>query len=319
MLISVAVLATAIGYLIVSLQMGERSGVAASARRHPMPPPFIIFRALAPRDAYGAVTVLGLAPDARPHISQLKCSRLHYAAGRGLCATLEASGNNVRHVAYVFDAALTRGRRLVLDGAPTRLRVAPNGRVGAITTYAEEERPEGERLATRTRLIDLVTGQAVADLREFRVENNTLPPIREPIDIASVAFERDGDRFFATLSTDAERYLVAGSIAERRLSVIRPGVASEALSPDGRRLAVKRLVPDRGFWQLAVIDLNTWALQDLNQGGRSVDDQVEWLDSEHVLYHDVDGESTALWMLPVDGINGPRVLVKDAYSGSVQR
>ena len=27
----------------------------------------------------------------------------------------------------------------------------------------------------------------------------------------------------------------------------------------------------------------------------------------------------SLWMLPVDGINGPQVLVKDAYSGAVQR
>jgi hypothetical protein len=108
-------------------------------------------------------------------------------------------------------------------------------------------------------------------------------------------------------------------MSERRLTILRGGVASEALSPDGGRLAVKRLLPERGFWQLAVIDLGTWAERDLRQGPRSVDDQVEWLDHEHLVYHDVDGESTALWMLPVDGVNGPRILVKDAYSASVQR
>jgi hypothetical protein len=70
---------------------------------------------------------------------------------------------------------------------------------------------------------------------------------------------------------------------------------------------------------LAVVDLGTWAEHDLQQGARSVDDQVEWLDDEHVVYHDADGEGTALWMLPIDGVNGPRILVRDAYSAAVQR
>ena len=310
--------ATAVGYLVVSLGWGT-SADASRGARHPVTPPFVIFRALAPRNAYGHIAVLGLSPDAQPYISRLQCSRVHYAGGRGLCAKQESNNADLVNVAYVFDRTLERGRRLELDGIPTRLRVAPNGRLGAITTYAEEESAAGERLSTRTRIVDMRTGRPLADLRDFRIENLNLPPIRGPVDFASVAFERDGDRFFATLSTDTERYLVAGSVSERRLSTIRTGVASEALSPDGRRLAVKRLLPERGFWQLAVIDLATWQEHDLSQGPRSVDDQVEWLDADHVVYHDVDGESTALWMLSIDGISAPRVLVKDAYSGAVQR
>jgi dipeptidyl aminopeptidase/acylaminoacyl peptidase len=316
---SVALLSVFVGYFLVSLQLdGGADAESARSRRHPVPPPFVLFRALAPRDAYGRLAILQLRPGSVPQFSELACTRVHYAGGRGLCATQEMSNGTMTHVAYLFDRSLARGRRVALDGVPTRVRVAPNGRVGAITTYAEEKTAAGERLATRTRIIDMRTGQSVADLREFRVDNFNLPPIRGPVDFGSVAFERDGDRFFATLATDTIRYLVAGSVRERRLSTIRTGVSNEALSPDGRRLAVKRLVRSRGYWQLAVIDLGTWAEIDLPQGPRSIDDQVEWLDDQHLLYHDVDGDSTALWMLPIDGLHGPSVLVNDASSAAVQ-
>ena len=101
--------------------------------------------------------------------------------------------------------------------------------------------------------------------------------------------------------------------------MLRRGVANEALSPDGRSLAVKKLAADRGRWQLAVIDLATWRERDLPQGPTSVDDQVEWLDDHHVIYHGVDGGSTSLWILPADGGSEPTVLLKHAYSGAVER
>ena len=111
-------------------------------------------------------------------------------------------------------------------------------------------------------------------------------PIAEPIDISSVAFA-DDDRFFATLSTPAERYLVEGSLAGRRLVVVGSGVANEAVSPDGQRLLLKRQTGERGFWQTGGPDLESRSEVRLNQGARSVDDQVEWLDDSHVVYHDV--------------------------------
>jgi hypothetical protein len=316
---SVALLTAIVGALVVSLRSGDDGVVRGEdVLQHPVAPPFVMFRTLGRDDTHGRIAVLGLRPGATRELTRLSCTRVHYAAGRGLCITHETQDRRVLHVASLFDATLEPGRRIMLDGVPIRVRVAPNGRVGAITTYLEEEGAGGERLATRSRLVDMRSGQPLADLREFRIEHRGLPPLDGPVDVSSVAFERDGDRFFATLATDSERYLAAGSVTERRLTVIRKGVANEALSPDGRRLAVKRLLADRGFWQLAVIELSTWAEQDLLQGTRSVDDQVEWLDDRHVMYHDVDGDTTALWMLPIDGVNGPSVLVKDAYSGVVQ-
>jgi hypothetical protein len=53
---------------------------------------------------------------------------------------------------------------------------------------------------------------------------------------------------------------------------------------------------------------------------RSVDDQVEWLDDNSILYH-LTGSSTAadLWVLPVDGRTRPRPLLAGAYSPAVVR
>jgi dipeptidyl aminopeptidase/acylaminoacyl peptidase len=292
---------------------------AGQGPAHPTTPPFVMFRVLSSDETHGRLAVLPLAPYAEPQISDMTCVRLHYAAGRGICVTQETHDRAVRHVAHVFDGQLVRGARIELDGVATRVRVAPDGRTGAITTYGEEEGPTGERLATWTRLIDMTSGRQLADLRDFRIDNERLPAMSAPLDVSSVAFEDDGDRFFATVATASDRYLVSGSLRERRLSTLRTGVASEALSPDGHRLAVKRLIPERGVWQVAVIDLATWDETDLPHGHRSVDDQVEWFDNRHVMYHDVDGETTSVWVLSIDGTSAPRVQFSKAYSAVIQR
>jgi hypothetical protein len=315
----VALLAAVVGYLVVSLQMGDQSQRADLATDHPARPPFVIYRALAPREAYGRVALLELRLGVQPKVTSLSCLRLHYAGGYGLCATQQLRDGKSANILAVFDRTLQIRSEVVLDGIPTRLRVSPDGQYGAVTTYAEEETAQSERLATRTRIVDMARGVELVDLRDFRVDYDDLPELDGPRDFSSVTFERDSDRFFATLMVADDRYLVAGSVRERRVTAIRSGVASEALSPDGSVLAVKRLLPERGFWQVAVINLHTWIERDLRQGPRSVDDQVEWLDDEHVMYHDVDGDTTSLWSLPVDGVTGPAVLLQHAYSGSVQR
>jgi hypothetical protein len=324
----VAVLAVLLTTGIVSLLALLQSGTSHArrdvrSRAAPgLRPPFVMFRTLAPPEGHGRVAVLSLRTrDATRQVAGLSCLRLHYAGGRGLCVLQDTVENPPTYAAVVFDASFTPRIRFPLSGVPTRVRVAPNGSRAAITTYGEEERPEGERLATTSVVVDLESGRVLADLREFQLDGGSLLSARgeEPRDFSSVTFERDSDRFFATLTTSGERFLVAGSVDRRRLSVIRAGVASEALSPDGQRLAIKRLVGERGSWQLGVIDLRDSSTHEVRQGPPSVDDQVEWWDDGHLLYHDADGETTSIWILPVKGDRGPRVAIRDAYSAAVQR
>jgi len=222
-------------------------------------------------------------------------------------------------VAEIFDRSFERQGRLALAGVPTRVRVSPDGRFGAVTTYAEEESPAGERLAIESVVIDLRSATVLADLRDFRLETVGADAFVGPFDFASVSFDRDSDRFFATLSTPTRRSLVVGSLRQRTLRPLEPEFASEAISPDGARLVVKQRVSDRGFWRVAILDLASRREQALQQGDRSIDDQVEWLDEHNVVYHDAREEGTGLWVLAADGQSGPRLLVPAAYSPAVVR
>lgn len=316
---AIVLLGAGIGSLLASWSVGREDTTRGDAwRRHAMEPPFILFRSLAPGDDNGRMVIMSLSPQATRVVAPLSCTRLHYAGGRGVCVATESRENATAHVAYLFDRRLGPDTRIELPGIPIRVRVAPTGRVAAITTLTQD-RDDDDRRVPNSIVVDLASGALVADLGDFTIDHEGALPIGDRIAVSGVAFERDGTRFFATLVTDSEPVLLAGSIAERRLTVLRRGVANEALSPDGRSLAVKKPVAEGGRWQLAIIDLTTWTERDLPQGPTSVDDQVEWLDDHHVMYHGLDGDSTSLWILPADGGSDPAVLLKHAYSGVVER
>ena len=292
------------------------SAAAIAADRVPAAP-FVMFRALAPREAHGRVAFVAAATPGGPrHVSPLVCARVHYAGGTGLCLAEEAADGTVRYVADFFDRTFTRRTRLSLAGIPTRGRVSPDGRLAAITVYAEEEGAGGERLASRTTLVDTTSGRVLADLHDFTLDLPAGAAPASPRDFASVAFDRDGDRFFATMMGGGAEYLVTGSIRRRRLEIVATGLASEALSPDGTRLIVKRKSGARGEWQLAVFTLAGNVTRVLDQAPLGIDDQVEWLDDHQVIYHEAAGQSTGAWVLDADGGSAPRLLIADAYSPS---
>ena len=112
-----------------------------------------------------------------------------------------------------------------------------------------------------------------------------------------------------------------GSVNRRDARVIHEGVECPSLSPDNNRIAFKKRVGGSdGWWQLTVLDLQTMAEKPLWNESRSVDDQVEWLDDAHVMYH-LTGTSTAadIWSAAVDGETPPTLVVGDAYSPAVLR
>ena len=72
--------------------------------------------------------------------------------------------------------------------------------------------------------------------------------------------------------------------------MIHENVECPSLSPDGTRIAYKkRTGSDTTPWHLTVLDLATMRETPLAES-RSVDDQAEWLDDDHVLYG-VDGDT----------------------------
>ena len=172
--------------------------LAISVARKPLVGPFVMFRTLAPRHAFGRIAMASPAHPSRRQLTPISCARVQYAAGTGLCLVEEPDGKIVRQVLYLFDAAFRQRMRLELKGVPIRARVSPDGRLASVTTYGEEESPAGERLASESILIDAASGRVLGDLRSFSMSSTGDRPIVEPIDI-------EGDRDLDHARTTAWR------------------------------------------------------------------------------------------------------------------
>ena len=319
-------LAVVVLYVAVTLSRSAtartETPAAGSARSIDSIPagPLILFRDASPGDLYGRLAIVPLPAANQPRqIAPLSCDRVHYAAGWGVCMVSDDSRMPVRYEAYVFDRSFAKGPVIRLTGAPVRARVSPDGRRAALTVFETGHSYADEAFSTRTIVVDTTSGRQIADLEDFGIEKDGVPFKSADFNFWGVTFTRDGDQFFATLKTKGEKYLVKGSVDARRATVVRRDVECPSLSPDGSRIVFKKPLENDIGWRLNVLDLATGSEQPLNQVRKSVDDQVDWFDDSHVVYHDSATEGTGIWVLSIDGVTPPQLLLANAYSPAVQR
>ena len=282
--------------------------------------PFVLFANGAPGSLFGRVAIekLPLGTGPRP-IAPLACERVHYAAGIGVCMTTDESRLPARSFAELFDASFKRTHVIPLTGSPIRARVSPDGRRAALTVFETGHSYSDASFSTRTIVIETASGRSLGDLEDFTVRKDGVPFKAIDFNFWGVTFGRDGDTFYATLKTGGERYLIKGSIDARAAAVVRTGVECPSLSPDGTLIVFKKPLTQEVGWRLHVLDLASGVERPLNQVRRSVDDQVDWFDASHVVYHDSAPEGSGVWLLAVDGVSGPRLLVPYAHSPAVAR
>ena len=253
----------------------------------------------------------------------LMCHRLHFAAGHGSCLVVERQFFTT-YTAVLFDAALRPRHRIALNGIPSRTRVSPDGRHAAITVFVSGHSYADSLFSTETGIVDTDTGALlVANLEELPVIRDGEPFHSLDFNFWGVTFSADGERFFATLGTGGVMYLVEGSLADRTIRVVTAGIECPALSPDETRIAFKKRMPGGGrpHWHPHVLDLETLEATPLAET-RNVDDQVEWLDDESILYAlpEEPGSPTAhVWAVPADGSGRPAIFLEEASSPTVLR
>ena len=279
--------------------------------------PRLVFRSL-DRDTpqtYGQIAIAKLGANAARTLLPLKCERVYFGAGSGICltrGTAFASGYRAR----VFGADLRTRGEVKVDGIPSRARVSPDGRLGAVTVFVTgHSYADNGGFSTTTTLIDLRRARRIAQLESFTVTRGGKRITAPDVNFWGVTFARDHDRFYATLATGGEFYLVEGSVSERTMRTIHTGVECPSLSPDETRVAYKKRVgAGAKSWRLFVLDLKTMRETPLAET-RSVDDQVEWLDDHHVLY----GLEEQIWTVPADGGGEPAEYTPSGDSPTVVR
>jgi len=270
----------------------------------------------------GALAVVALAdPLAAPAPAPFTCDRVDFVNGLGVCLTPRRNIISPSQ-AVVFDRTFTTVHTLGIPGLPSRVRMSPDGRWAAVTSFVSGDSYTAEFFSTRTVILDVERGQVAHDLERFTVSRDGRRISEVDFNFWGVTFTADSNRFYATLGTGQHRYLVEGDLAARTMNVLRDDVECPSLSPDGRRIAFKRRTPGIGpvTWRLSVLDLQTLKETPLAETA-NVDDQAEWLDDNQVLYglRQPGPRPTGTWAVPADGSGPPRLFLPDASSAVVVR
>src|SRR4051794_30625980 len=139
--------------------------------------PFLLFRSTALDRDFGRV---GLVPAARPAsarlLTGLRCDRVDYAAGHGICLTRGLSGILTTTRAVMFGASMRPTASATLAGYPSRARVSPDGSLGATTTFvAGDSYSTMGQFSTRTAILDTTTGKVLLRLENLRVTRDGQP------------------------------------------------------------------------------------------------------------------------------------------------
>jgi Tol biopolymer transport system component len=271
------------------------------------------------RESFNKLLMIPLtAPTGPSYEASLQCERAYFAANRGVCLTVEGELTPTNY-AYIFDDRFMKMHRIVLTGIPSRTRVSPDGRRAAITVFEHGHSYAEAGFSTRTSILDTISGRIIGDLEQFRIWRDGKRFQVVDFNFWGLTFKADGNGFFATLASGGTKYLIEGDIDAREGRVLRIGVECPSLSPDNTKLVYKNLIHDWGFWQLRVYNLQTGTDTALTTETRSVDDQVDWLDNDDVLYHITGARGADVWALNTNGTESPRVLREYAYSPAVVR
>lgn len=128
----------------------------------------------------------------------------------------------------------------------------------------------------------------------------------------------DNQTFYATVGFEGQTNLVFGDVRTGRLDIVHENASCPEVSPNGSTIVAKEQ-RDQSF-QLVAINAATGERRDLNDA-RSVDDQVEWVDDNTIVYGlpNPDAGTTGqpaldIWVLNVNDGSAPRLLLAFADS-----
>jgi hypothetical protein len=277
--------------------------------------PHVVFqnvRGEAGDDLYARVALAPVDEPGQTRVTtRLLCERVHFAGARGLCLVSRQGVLQTGYEVTITDPDFKPRRKLRLTGIPSRARISPDGRYGATTGFVSGHSYAQDNFSTQTVLIDMARGKVLADLeKDFTITRNGKQIKEIDFNFWGVTFARASGRFYATLRTGDETYLLEGDVRSRQARVLHENVECPSISPDNTRVAYKKWLGDR--WRLHVLDLKTMKETPLAEK-RPVDDQVEWLDNDRILY----GLSADIWVVPGDGRGGARKFLAKALSPAV--
>ncbi|MDR2877379.1 MAG: hypothetical protein LBV36_04990 [Chromatiales bacterium] len=310
-------------------EAAAKTDVAASPEASAIRP-YMMFRSTALGETYGRVSLAYLDALNEPrNVTPLSCDRVYFAVDHGICLAAKR-GILTTYGASIFDQEFNILYTFPLAGIPSRARLSPDGRLAAMTVFVSGHSYAGGDFSTRTSVVDTVTGQIVIeDLEKLKVTRDGAPFKGKDFNFWGITFTRDGKEFYATLATGGRFFMVKADLQTFDARIVHDDVECPSLSPDNKRVAFKRRVAlgdgfGRFIWKIYVLDLETGEETEMSAETRNVDDQVEWLDNDHIIYALPDDEvnataATNTWVIARDGSGAPSLLMPFAFSPAIVR
>ena len=315
----------AVGYLLMAARAQPDAAAQPSPRTSPSAASgntdgYIAFRRTDIDAAYGTVgTVPVDDPDAAPTPTALSCERIHMARDGGVCLQVDRAAVTTARVLLLWPDMTVR-HSLETPGIPSRARVSPDARWAATTTFVFGHSYTSSDFSTQTEIYDMASGSSLGNLEEFDISYKGQPYEAVDVNVWGVTFAQDGSSFFATVMTRGKKHLAEGDISGRTLVMLDVSAECPSLSPSGKLLAFKSATGPT-TWQVRVRTLADGSEVVVDES-RSVDDQIEWLDDENVVFglpRPEGGAVSDVWVAPADGSGPAELLVPAAWSPAVVR
>jgi dipeptidyl aminopeptidase/acylaminoacyl peptidase len=326
--IVVIAIACAAAYVLASrsTQQATASKIPTSVQT-PLPAvenqPHIVFRDTEPGTQYGHVAMVALSDTTGPRgVSGTTCDRVYSTTGQLLCVASVGGLTTTYSAKILSPTTFASSQTLPLAGIPSRARLSADGKLAATTTFVSGDSYAGTSFSTRTQ-ITRVGGSTLGTLEDFTLvhDGESITPVDR--NFWGVTFASDDNLFYATAQWNGHTWLVRGQLDTKTMVTIQEDAECPSLSPDGTQVVYKQqgTLP-RGQWRLVDYNVATHKITKLAEQN-SVDDQVEWLDSTHVIYglprSGTSSASSDVWSVPVDGTGKPTMIIPYAWSPAVVR